>query len=303
MRLSLWPNLMQPFEDVLALARHAEATGWDGLWVADHFMGDGAGFGPEESPTLEATAVLAALAAATDRLRLGPLVLGATYRHPAVVANWAATVDLVSGGRLVLGLGAGWQENEHRQYGIRLGPPGERVERFDEYCGVVRGLLRDDRTTVEGRWYSVTGACCEPKPQQRPLPLLVGAKGDRMLGVVARHADEWNAWGLPEAWAGRSALLDRRCEQADRDPGTIRRSTQALLLPTHDEDRARRFLEAVSPRAAAAGPPGRLAEVAAGWAEAGVDEVIVPDGPLGTGARRLEALELLATEVFAPFRG
>ncbi|MFZ4517679.1 MAG: LLM class flavin-dependent oxidoreductase [Microthrixaceae bacterium] len=302
MRLSLWPNLMQPVEDVLALARHAEDTGWDGLWVADHFMGDGGGFGPEESPTLEATAVLAALAAATSRVRLGPLVLGATYRHPAVLANWAATVDRISGGRLVLGLGAGWQENEHRQYGIELGTPGARVARFEEYLTVVRGLLRDERTTFSGEWYSVTDALCSPGPAQDPLPLLVGAKGDRMLGVVARLADEWNAWGLPGPWADRSAVLDRRCEDLGRDPATIRRSTQALLLPTDDPDRAGRFLEAVAPRAAAAGSAAELSEVAAGWADAGVDEVIVPDGPLGTGARRLEALELLATEVFAPFR-
>ena len=104
------------------VAAHAEATGWDGVYVADHFMGDGEQAGGTVTPTFEATAALAALAQATDRVRLGSLVLGITYRHPAVLAKWAATVDHVSGGRLLLGVGAGWQENEHEQYGIELGP-------------------------------------------------------------------------------------------------------------------------------------------------------------------------------------
>ena len=132
MRFSIWPSLTQPWADVLAVAKHAEATGWDGVYVADHFMGDAGGPWPVEIPTLEATAVLAALAAATERVRLSPLVFGITYRHPAVLAKWAATVDHVSGGRLLLGVGAGWQENEHEQYGIPLGSPGERIERFEE---------------------------------------------------------------------------------------------------------------------------------------------------------------------------
>lgn len=131
MRFSIWPSLQQPWSDVLEVARHAEATGWDGVYVADHFMGSGGDFGPDTTPTHEATASLAALAAVTERVRLGTLVLGNTYRHPAVVANWAATVDHVSGGRLLLGIGAGWQENEHQQYGIELPPPRERLDRFE----------------------------------------------------------------------------------------------------------------------------------------------------------------------------
>src|SRR5690606_28244737 len=144
---------------------------------------------PAEQPTLEATAMLAGLAVATSRVRLGSLVLSATYRHPAVLANWAATVDHASGGRLVLGVGAGWQENEHRQYGLRLGAPGERLARLDEHLQVLRGLLDRPTTTVRGEHYEVTDALCEPKPLQRPLPILVGGKGDRMLRLVARHAD------------------------------------------------------------------------------------------------------------------
>lgn len=305
MRFSIWPNLMQPFHDVLALARHADSNGWDGVWVADHFMGDGAGFGAEESPTLEATSVVAALASATERVRIGPLVLGATYRHPAVVANWAASVERISSaasgdGRLVLGLGAGWQQNEHRQYGIELPPVRDRVSRFGEYCEIVRRLLTEDRVTFRGRWFELDGALCEPKPVGGPT-LLVGGKGDRMLGIAAQFADEWNMWGLPELIAERSAVLDRCCEAIGRDPSTIRRSTQALLLPTDDAARAQRFLDAASPRAAVAGSPHEIAETVAAWHDVGIDEVIVPDAPLGRGAERLDHLAALA-RAFEPFR-
>ena len=127
MRFSIWPSLTQPWADVLAVAQHAEKTGWDGVYVADHFMGDEGAPWPVEIPTLEATAALGALAVATERVRLSPLVLGITYRHPAVLAKWAATVDHVSGGRLLLGVGAGWQENEHQQYGIPLGSPQQLI--------------------------------------------------------------------------------------------------------------------------------------------------------------------------------
>ena len=302
MRFSIWPSLTQPWDDVLAVARHAEATGWDGVYAADHFMGDAGGPWPVEIPTLEATSVLAALAVATERVRLAPLVLGITYRHPAVLAKWAATVDHVSGGRLVLGVGAGWQENEHEQYGIRLGPPGERIERFEEAVRILHGLLSDDRTTVEGRFYEVRDALAEPKPVQDTLPLLIGGKGDRMLGVVARHADEWNMWSDPPLFAERSKVLDQRCEKIDRDPSTIKRSTQAVFSVTDDPERARTFVERVAPRPAVAGSPEQIAETVAAWRDVGVDEVIVPDNTLGQGARRTDAMDALIERVAPAFR-
>jgi len=302
MRFSVWPNLAQPWTDVVEVAQHAEATGWDGVWVADHFMGDGGGFGAVETPTLEATAALAGLATLTERVRIGSLVLGATYRHPAVVANWAATVDGMSNGRLVLGVGAGWQENEHEQYGIELPAVRARVDRFAEACTIMRGLLADERTTFEGAYFSITDAYCEPKPVQDHLPLLIGGKGDRMLGLTARVADEWNMWSLPATIAERAAVLDRRCEAIGRDPAEIQRSTQALFLLTDDADAARRFVEAVAPRAAVAGPTDAIAEVVEGWRRAGVDEVIVPDASLGRGSRRLDTLDALITEVAPAFR-
>ena len=297
MRLSIWPNAQQPWDQLVAEVRHAEDTRWDGVYLADHFMGDGGGFGSPEVPNLESTAALSALGALTTRLRVGPLVLGNTYRHPAVVANWAATLDHVTGGRLVLGLGAGWQQNEHEQYGITLPPPGERLRRLDEACTVIRSLLAEPTTTFEGRHYELRDALCEPKPVQQRLPLLIGGKGDRMLGLVARHADEWNMWGLPDTIAERAAVLERHCESIERDPATIRRSTQALVMVTDDAERARAFVDRVAPRAAVAGPAGHFAEVVERWAEVGVDEVIVPDGGLGRGDERLARLDALRAAV------
>jgi alkanesulfonate monooxygenase SsuD/methylene tetrahydromethanopterin reductase-like flavin-dependent oxidoreductase (luciferase family) len=293
MRLSLWPFAHQPWSDIVDAVTHADETGWDGVYVADHFMGDGGAFGAASTPMLEATALISALAARTERVRLGSLVLGNTYRHPAVVANWAATVDQLSGGRLVLGVGAGWQQNEHEQYGIDLPPARELVDRFDEACQVLTGLLRRPTTTLDGTHYRLTDAISEPKPVQDPLPLLIGGKGDRMLGIVARLADEWNMWGLAPAIAERAAVLDRKCEAIGRDPSTIARSTQALVLVTADEAKAKRFVERVAPRAAVAGPPERFAEAVDAWREAGVSEVIVPDVALGSGNERRDHMNAL----------
>lgn len=299
MRLSLWTSSNQPWSEILAAARHAEATGWDGLWIADHFMGNAPGPMPAEVPTLEAGSLVAALAAAVDRVRIGTLVYGNTYRHPAVLANMAATVDHVSGGRFVLGMGTGWQVNEHEQYGIELPPTGELVDRFAEAIQVVRSLLREPTTTFAGDHYRLTDALCEPKPVQDRLPILVGAKGDRMLGIAARHADEWNAWGLPDHIAERSAALDRACEAAGRDPGEIARSAQALVMFTEDDAEADRLAAAV-PRPLLVGSPERMREVVAGYAEGGLDELIVPDFTLGTGAQKIEALDRFREEVVGP---
>jgi alkanesulfonate monooxygenase SsuD/methylene tetrahydromethanopterin reductase-like flavin-dependent oxidoreductase (luciferase family) len=299
MRLGYWPNMGQAWSSLAAGVAHAEATGWYGVYLTDHFMGDGGGFGRETAPTLECTAGLAALAGSTERIRLSSLVMSATYRHPAVLANWAATVDQVSNGRLTLGLGAGWQVNEHEQYGIELGSPGERRRRLDEYLAVVRSLLRNERTTLDGEHFSLSDAVCEPKPVQQPLPVLVGAKGDRMLELVARQADVWNMWSLPEAIAERSRVLDAACEAIGRDPATIARTTQALVFLTDDPARAAELVQSVAPRAAVAGPASVFADTVAAWAEIGVSEVIVPDFTLGEGARRAEAMDALREAVEA----
>ncbi|HEX8804102.1 MAG TPA: TIGR03560 family F420-dependent LLM class oxidoreductase [Acidimicrobiales bacterium] len=302
MRFSVWPGTGQPFADVLEVARHAADTGWDGVWVADHFMANAGGPTPPETPMLEAGSTVAALAATVPRVRLGTLVYGNTYRHPAVVANMAATVDRISDGRFTLGLGTGWQVNEHRQYGIPLPPTGELVDRFAEALQVVRSLLRQPTTTFAGRHYRLTDALCEPKPVQRPLPILVGASGERrMLRLVARWADQWNCWGGPDVVRHKSAVLDRHCAEVGRDPATIARTAQALVFLT-DDVAAGEALAARVPRAAFGGPPERLAEVVAEYAEAGLDELIVPDVTLGTGSERLDRLDTFIERVAADFR-
>ncbi len=299
MRLSIWPLTPQSWSDLLAAVHHADRTGWDGAYVADHFMGDGGEFGAETTPWLEATATVPALLTSTKRLRVGTLVLGSTYRHPAVLANWAASVDQLSGGRLVLGVGAGWQRNEHDQYGIELPKPGPLLRRFEEYCQVLNGLLRDELTTIDGEWFQLDDARCEPKPAQTEMPLLIGAKRDRMLRVVARHADQWNMWGLPETIAERAAELDRACAEVGRDPTDITRSAQVLVRLTDDAETGRSFIESSAPRAAFAGTAAQFAEVVGRWAEVGVSEVIVPDSALGTGSERLDAMDGLLAAVRA----
>jgi probable F420-dependent oxidoreductase len=304
MRFSIFPSLTQPWSDLLAVVHHAEATGWDGVYVADHFVGE-AGERPASKPLtpgyLESTAALSALAVATERVRLGAMVFGITYRHPAVLANWAAAADIISGGRTVLGVGAGWQQNEHDMLGLRLGPPGERIDRFEEALVVMRGLLTEERTTFAGSYYELHAAVCDPKPVQARLPILVGGTGDRMLGVVARHADEWNTWSSPASMAERAAVLARRCDAIGRDPRTVVRSTQAIFAVIDDDAEADRFEARYAPQPAVAGRPDRIAESIAAWRDAGVDEIVVPDWPLGTGRARTDAMDALI-EMAAAFR-
>src|SRR5208283_1088442 len=228
MRFSIWIGTEQPSGELLSSAEHAGDTGWDGIWVADHFMPNG-----ERSllPRLEAWTTIAAIAARVDRVRVGVLVSGNTYRHPAVLAKMAATVDQLCAGRLVLGLGAGWQVNEHEAYGIELPGVGERMARLDEACQVIRLLHSEDRANFEGRYYRLVDAPCEPKPVQRPLPLLIGGGGEKAtMRIAARYADEWNCWGLPDLMAHKAGVLERHCLEIGRDPASIGRSAQAVVL-------------------------------------------------------------------------
>jgi F420-dependent oxidoreductase-like protein len=301
MRFSIWPSAAQPLDDVLDVARHAEQTRWDGVYVADHFMPN-AGSGSIQTPTLECATLVTAIGALVDRVRVGTLVYGNTYRHPAVLANMAATADQVCGGRFILGLGAGWQQNEHEQYGIVLPPVRERLDRFAEALQVIRGLLEQPRTTFAGQYYQLTDAICEPKPVRQRLPILIGGGGERrMLGIVARYADIWNTWGRPDLIAHKSAVLDRFCAEIDRDPATIERSAQALVFI--GADAADLQAQATqSPMPVIGGTPAQLSDTVAAYAEAGVDELIVPDRTLGTGSQRLDAMDLLIEQIAPPFR-
>lgn len=302
MRFSIWPRPDRPWDEVLELARHCEATGWDGVYFADHFMPNTENGTPADGPILECWGVMAGLATAVPRLRLGTLVCGNTYRHPAVLAKIAATVDQISGGRLVLGIGAGWQVNEHRAYGIPLGTPKERLDWFEEACQVVSGLLRTRRTTVPGRRYQVTDAPCDPKPAG-PLPLLIGGSGERRtMRIAARWADEWNVWSTPEIMRHKVGVLRGHCHAIGRDPAEISVSTQALMYLSDDRAWLDQKREESVGRPVIMGSPSEVADIVAAYRDTGVDELIVPDWTMGSMGRRKDTCDRFITEVAAQFR-
>jgi F420-dependent oxidoreductase-like protein len=222
-------------------------------WTFDHFYPI---FSDSSGPCLEGWTMLAALAEATSRLRLGVLVTGIHHRHPAVLANIAATLDVVSDGRLEVGLGAGWNEEESGAYGLPLGTPRQRSDRFEEACEVIVDLLRDEATTFHGTYFDLEGARCEPKPVQRPHPpIVVGGSGElRTLLTAARFAQHWNfVGGPPEELAHKIEVLHGHCADIGRDPAEI-------TISTHVRH---------------AGDPPATAAAAAALAEAGAGLAIV----------------------------
>ncbi len=298
MQFSVWPRPQQAWADMVAVARHAELTGWDRLYVADHFMSNDEA---ADGSVLECWSVMAALASAVPRVGIGTLVCGNTYRHPAILANQAATTDVISGGRVILGLGAGWQVNEHDKYGIPLFDVRTRLDRFEEACQVVLALRDEARADFVGEHYQLTDAPMIPKPVG-PLPLLVGGGGEkRTLRIAARYADEWNVWSDPELFAHKSAVLDAHCDDVGRDPSTIHRSTQALLFLSDDEDFIAKMRARDLPQKTMIGNPDQLTEQVAAYRDAGVDELIVPDFTLGTGEQRSEILDRFMAEVAVHF--
>ena len=195
-------------------------------WVFDHFYPI---YSDPTGPCLEGWVTLTALAQATRRLRLGTLVTGIHYRHPAVLANMAVTLDIVSGGRLELGIGAGWNEEESGAYGIALGTPQQRSDRFEEACEVIVGLLSDDTTSFKGSYYELTDARCNPKPIQRPHPpICIGGNGEkRTLRTAARFAQHWNfLGGSAEEFAHKRDVLYEHSADLGRDP-------EEILLSSH----------------------------------------------------------------------
>lgn len=302
MRFVIWIGTEQAWPEVVTTATHAERIGFDGIYLADHFMP--ADDPAPAKPRLEAWTAIAGLATLTDRCRLGVLVSGNTYRHPAILANMAATTDLISGGRLVLGLGAGWQVNEHEAYGIPLFEVPERLARLDEACTVVRTLLDNERSDFEGRYYELKDAPCEPKPAQAHLPLVLGVAGEKVgLRIAARHADVWNAWGLPDLIARKTKVLEAHCDAEGRDPGDIERSTQVVVRLSDDPARlaAWRAEPLLAPHAI--GTAGELRELLGAYDEIGVDEFVLSDRSLGDDSvERRETMERFLEEVAAPFR-
>lgn len=295
MRFSFWPNPSQPFGEVLALARHVETTGWDGLWYADHFMPNAA---DTTAPWPEAWTTLSAIGAMVPRLRIGTLVTGNTYRHPAVLAKMAATLDHITAGRVVLGLGSGWQENEHQQYGLPFYTVAERLQRLDEACAVIKALYTQTSANFDGRFYQLKNASLEPKPVQQPLPLLIGGGGEQVtLKITAKWADEWNVWGTPATLKQKMAILDGHCRAMGRDPKSIKRSAVALLFMSDDAVYLERMRGTKMQQATIIGTAEQVAATVAEYEALGVDELIVPDFTLGPRDQKIATLNRFIREV------
>ncbi len=300
MRFSFWTGNGQSWEDTLEGCHHAEATGWDGIWYADHFM-------PNEDnvdqPIHEAWSVLAAIAASVPRVRIGPLVAGNTYRKPALPATIATTIDHISGGRVVLGIGAGWQENEHEKYGFDFSTLKGRLDRLDEAVEIITSLLANVRTEYQGTHYALIDAPLDPKPIQAKVPLLIGGGGrKRTLRTAARHADEWNYWGMPSDIEELCGVLDAHCEDVGRDPSSIQRSACALMFISEDEERLSRLRDQDFGRATIVGTPEEVIDIVGQYREVGLDELIVPDFTFGPMKRKKESMDLFIEQVAPEFR-
>ena len=260
--------------EYLAMARAAEEVGFDSIWIGDHLLYEQPERGPWEAWTL-----LAALAAVTERVELGPLVACAGFHPPGLLAKMAATIDEVSGGRFILGLGAGWNAREFAAFGL---PYDRRVSRFEESFAILRGLLAGERVSLQGEYHSADDNVLLPRPGRR-VPLMIGSNGPRMLSIALPHADWWNTWyvdygNTPEGFAKLNAEISEAAEKAGRDPAEIKRSACAHVIV--DPDNPERPIET---------PVVRLEDFRAhvdALGEAGADEVIVVAGPINEASIR-----------------
>ncbi|MDT7618373.1 MAG: hypothetical protein QOF00_5820 [Pseudonocardiales bacterium] len=238
------PNFSYPgtvaelFPTVIRQAREAEAAGFDAAFVMDHFY-QLPGIGKPDEPMLEAYSALSALAAATSRIQLSALVTGNTYRHPPMLAKTVTTLDVVSGGRAVLGIGAGWYELEHQQFGWEFGTYTDRFERLDEALQIIVPMLRGERPTFEGKWYHTENAMNEPRIRD-DLPVMLGGSGEKKtFALAARFAQHLNIICNPADLPRKLEALDERCAEAGRDRSTLETSFLAFVMIDEDGDRAR----------------------------------------------------------------
>jgi probable F420-dependent oxidoreductase len=293
------------WQGVERIARLAEEAGFDSVWMSDHLFLDWSKYGGPDTPqgTLECWTTMAALAGVTERVRIGSMALCNDFRNPALLAKMVASLDLLSGGRLDVGMGAGWYEPEFRAAGIDFDPAGTRIRRLGEAIEIVQRLLAGEELVFKGDHYTIDGAICRPRRESGRPPLWVGGKGDLLLRTAARAADGWNfSWiGSLDTYRERSKAADEACEAVGRDPSTFRRSVGAYVIVGRDEkDVARRFERLVerSPvgvfpgldegaglswetfrERGLAGTASQVAESLAALADLGVEEVI-----LGLGA-------------------
>ena len=310
-------------EATIGFAQRAEELGFDSVWISDHFFLDLAKYGGSSKryASLEALTSLAAIAVETERVRIGTLVLCEAFRHPPLLAKMAATLDIVSDGRLELGVGAGWYEEEFRAFGYDFPPVGERMERLRETVAILSGMLSEERFSFEGRYYRVEDAPNDPPPVQRPRPSVwVGGKGGpRLMRIVAEAADGWNtSWRwTPEAYAQRVDGLERACERASRDPGTVRRSVGLYTAVGSDrEDLSRRWTRIVEEapidasglamdefaRETLVGVPDACIERIKEFEALGVEHLICTFGLVPFSISDEEQMELFAREILPSVR-
>jgi probable F420-dependent oxidoreductase len=262
------------WSQLLDLARRAEDLGFDSLWIPDHVL-LGRGDESDAIGAWECWSLLAALAAATTRVELGPLVSCTPFRNPALLAKMASTVDEISGGRLVLGLGAGWAESEFRAFGV---PFDHRVDRFEEAIQIITGLLRNGRVDFSGTFHSAHE--CElrpPGPRAEGPPIMVGASGPRMLDVTARYADEWNAdfGSTPESIRSLNAAVDAACKEVGRDPATLARSAALMVDVRGHAAPGENWVADARAGQALSGSTEELAAALRAYAKAGIGHVQV----------------------------
>ena len=262
------------FDHIVELAQAAEAAGFDLVTVMDHFY-QIRGIGPETDPMLEAYTVLGGIAARTRTVRLGTLVTGVTYRNPAILAKMVTTLDVISGGRAIFGLGAAWNEDEHIGYGVDFPPIRERMDRLDEALTIARAMFTQDRPSFTGRYYRIDRALNSPRPIQPGGPkILVGGGGEqRTLKIAAQHADmtHWFPLGL-ETLRHKTEVLARHCDAIGRDPATIQRTMATPVLLAANEKEGQRVLATLPPeRRAHVTPrtPEQATEVLRPYLEAG----------------------------------
>ena len=238
----LWPQ-NTTWEAIRDAAVVADRVGFEMVTIWDHFY---ALSGEEERPNLESHSVLAGLAAVTTRIRLAPLVQSVTYRHPAIIANIAATQDQMSKGRTICGIGAGWNQTEHRAYGIEIGTAGDRSRRLAEAAKVIRALLDGERVTYNGRFFHLKDAVLNTKPVQRRLPILVGGGGEqRTLRTAGCYADMWHAFGNAEVMKRKIEILRGHSRDAGRDPGAVEPWGGQWVCVRDDPEEARQVLDEI----------------------------------------------------------
>jgi F420-dependent oxidoreductase-like protein len=236
------------FDHVVGLARAAESAGFELVTVMDHFY-QITPIGPEEQPMLEGYTTLAALARETSRVRLATLVTGVTYRNPALVAKMVTTLDVISKGRMICGIGAAWNESEHMGYGFDFPPIGERMDRLDEALTILKLMFTEERPSFTGAHYRIDRALNSPRPLQPGGPkIMVGGGGEkRTLRLVARHADMSHWFGPLADIKRKSEILDRYCEEEGRDPATITRTMGSPVVLVENEGQAKSVMERMPP--------------------------------------------------------